>query len=468
VRGQLPDAGCTRIVSIDQTQDSNTIELTVWTTIDPLALCAQALTPFEQVVALDVSDLPAGKYTVRVGGIEQPLELPARDASQFKGMLVEALNARDYERLRGFMGESFMIGYWQSEGTSNRPEQAIEQLQLNLLSSASPITADPSKDLVALLGADPVTIVGPEVVDASPLFTTGWGPEGKDEAILFTAKRPNGDLYWYGLLFAKDGFAKAGPIVIEPVDSNAYPTSVNYVMAQQDLSIYSGPGESFGVVGQIFNGQIAKVTGTNVYGNWWRVVCPDNSAGSCWVPGHPAFTQPTTMPHDNQPPPTEPEPTDVEYVLALQDVFVRNGPGRQYGILGSLAEGQIAKVTGVSADGYWWRVICPDDSVGSCWVSASSDLTQPTTAPHADQPLPPGDPRSTDVKYVMAQQDAPIYGGPEAQYSIIGSIAAGQTALVTAVSADGNWWQVICPGDSVGNCWVSSNPAYTQPAQVPQ
>jgi uncharacterized protein YgiM (DUF1202 family) len=467
LRGQLPDAGCTTIASVDQSRNGNTIDLTVKTTTDPLALCAQALTPFEHIVPLDVRDLPAGKYNVRVSGIEQSFELPAHDATHFQAMLIEALNARDYERLKAFIGDSFMIGYWQSEGTSNTPEQAIEQLRLNLLASTSPITADPNKDLVALLGTDPVTIAGPDATEASPLFTSGWGQEGKDEAILFTAKRPNGHLYWYGLLFAKDGFAQAGPIVVEPIDSNAYPTSVQYVMAQQDLTIYNGPAESFPIVGQVFNGQIAKVTGTNVYGNWWRIACPDSSAGNCWVPGHPAFTLPTTMPHENYPPPVESEPTDVEYVLALKDVFIRNGPGRQYGIVSSLAEGQIAKVTGVSADGNWWRVICPDDTIGSCWVSASSNLTQPTTVPHSDQPLPPGDPRPTDVKYVMAQQDAPIHGGPEAQYSIIGSIAAGQTALVTAVSADGNWWQVICPDNSVGNCWVSANPAYTQPTQGP-
>jgi hypothetical protein len=38
-------------------------------------------------------------------------------------------------------------------------------------------------------------------------------------------------------------------------------------------------------------------------------------------------------------------------------------------------------VTGVSSDKGWWRVICPDNSVGSCWVTANPQLTQPTTAP---------------------------------------------------------------------------------------
>jgi hypothetical protein len=93
---------------------------------------------------------------------------------------------------------------------------------------------------------------------------------------------------------------------------------------------------------------------------------------------------------------------------------------------------------------------------------------QPTGEPHGNQPTPPGTAQATDVQFVLAQQDVPIYGGPEEQYSIIGTIAAGQTAKVTGVTADGSWWRVICPDDSVGDCWVSADPSFTQPAQAPQ
>jgi hypothetical protein len=92
---------------------------------------------------------------------------------------------------------------------------------------------------------------------------------------------------------------------------------------------------------------------------------------------------------------------------------------------------------------------------------------QPTAVPHENQPTPPGTAQGTDVQFVLAQQDVPIYGGPAEQYSVIGTIAAGQTAKVTGVSADGIWWRVICPDDSVGECWVSADPSFTQPAQAP-
>src|SRR5688500_9574799 len=174
VRGQLPDAGCTTIASVDQVRDGNTFKITLITTTDPLALCAQALTPFEEVVPLDSRDLPPGEYVVNVNGVEQSFELPAQNASNFEQMLVEALNARNYDVLKTLMGNPFMIGYWLSEVTSTTPEQAIEQLRMNLLNSSAPIVADPNNDMVALLGTDPVTIVGPDVIEASPLFTSGW------------------------------------------------------------------------------------------------------------------------------------------------------------------------------------------------------------------------------------------------------------------------------------------------------
>jgi hypothetical protein len=73
--------------------------------------------------------------------------------------------------------------------------------------------------------------------------------------------------------------------------------------------------------------------------------------------------------------------TGVQYIMAQSDVNIRSGPGTNYKVVGWVAGGQIAKVTGISSDKGWWRVICPDNSVGSCWVTANPQLTQPTTAP---------------------------------------------------------------------------------------
>lgn len=74
-------------------------------------------------------------------------------------------------------------------------------------------------------------------------------------------------------------------------------------------------------------------------------------------------------------------PTDVEFVTALETVRIRRGPGLSYHIVGHLRAGMTARVTGISHDGLWWQVLCPDDSAGSCWVSAAPSLTQPVKEP---------------------------------------------------------------------------------------
>jgi hypothetical protein len=410
LRGQLPDAGCTTIASIDQTHSGNIMELTIGTTTDLLALCAQALTPFERVVPLDVSDLPAGRYIVRVGGIEQSFDLPAGDAAHFKQSLLDALNARDYARLKELMGDSFMIGYWQSEGTSNTAEAAIEQLQLNLLNSSTPITADPNKDLVALLGADPVAIVGPDVIEASPLFTSGWGVEGKDEAILFTAERPDVSPYWYGLLFAKDGFAMLIPDAgsnppamplpgeqptpeREPVptisildvvkDSSVTIRTYDYP-ANVDFKVRMGFIGTKGIDGFVVDTVNSRKGGSftvtfeipeRLHGEKQIAIRLESQEGYYsynWFDNASSWSMQIS---------TDPLPTNVKYVIARKDVSIYSGPSKNYSILGSIAEDQTAQVTGVSLDGRWWQVVCPGNSVGNCWVSANPSLTRPTQAP---------------------------------------------------------------------------------------
>ncbi len=401
LRGQLPDSGCTAISGVDQVREGNTFRLTVntATTNDPAVSCLTVLTPFEQVVPLDVSNLQPGKYIVNVNGLEQSFEVPAGEVpaaslEQFRQVLVDALNARDYAKLKTLMEPSFTIAYWASDGSTISQAQAIEQLQRNLLNASSPIVADPDKDFVALLRSDPitagaveasfdcanksaeycVTIAGANPLKASPLFTSGWGAQGKDEAILFLAQRPNGELYWHGLFYAKDGFLKAEPtVVVQPVDTKAYATQVKYVQALEDVRMRSGPGTQFSIIGSIAAGQTGKVTGVNSNGSWWRVICPDGSLASCWVSAAGNLTRPADSPL----PDNTAYPTNVQYVMAQKDVNIYNGPSSQYSVVGFVAGGQTAKVTGVSADKNWWRVVCPAPVPGNCWVSADTSQTRP-------------------------------------------------------------------------------------------
>jgi hypothetical protein len=73
--------------------------------------------------------------------------------------------------------------------------------------------------------------------------------------------------------------------------------------------------------------------------------------------------------------------TPTGYILAQVDVPILNAPLSDSAEIGLIAGGQMARVTGASPDGAWWRVMCPDDTEGDCWVSADPALTVPTTPP---------------------------------------------------------------------------------------
>ena len=69
--------------------------------------------------------------------------------------------------------------------------------------------------------------------------------------------------------------------------------------------------------------------------------------------------------------------TEFRHALALMDVTLCQSPGDPCDPLGQILEGQVVSVTGVSGDGLWWRVMCPNDTIGECWVPADRQLMHP-------------------------------------------------------------------------------------------
>lgn len=89
--------------------------------------------------------------------------------------------------------------------------------------------------------------------------------------------------------------------------------------------------------------------------------------------------------------PSQAVETPVAFVLALQDLQMFNGPGETYAEIGGVFDGQTALVTGQSLDGAWWRVICPDETVGDCWVTADPAYTLPSNSQDTQGALPDPD-----------------------------------------------------------------------------
>ncbi len=99
------------------------------------------------------------------------------------------------------------MAFWQSQGMSLTPDEAVQHLQRNYIGAGTILTPDPNKDLNALLGgSNPYSIMGLDPSTSLALFVSGWGLDGKGEAILYVTRVANGSLYWHGVLIAPTGF----------------------------------------------------------------------------------------------------------------------------------------------------------------------------------------------------------------------------------------------------------------------
>lgn len=233
--GTLPDASCTTIESVKQEREGTTFRLTVVTQTDPLKRCAYALTPFTHEVVLDVDGLPAGTYTVMADEVTTTFELATSDADVFELQLQNALSSRDPAALQALMGPNFLMGYWRSEGSMVPAGEAAAQILATQLNPAATPVLGPLPDAV---GFDPASMVqNSDDRFAHAAFSSGWGVDGRGEALLVVARRPDGSLYFHSLLFARDGFSdgSSSTTCTAPVDVPAVNERVEYNEIAFDL-----------------------------------------------------------------------------------------------------------------------------------------------------------------------------------------------------------------------------------------
>lgn len=193
----------------------------------------------------------------------------------------------------------------------------------------------------------------------------------------------------------------AAPAVAAPTQSYGVPP---YAQALSNVNIRSGPGTGFPVIGAVYAGQIVQVLHVG-QGGWYQIACQSSGPVTCWITGSPHYVRalyslpgthpgcpgwpPSCTPPVPPPPPPPPSPCPgwpssctppsphPAFVQAQRTVNVRSGPGMGYHVMGQLAPWQVVQVTGVSRDGYWYRIVCPFFCPTECWVSSQSWLVRP-------------------------------------------------------------------------------------------
>jgi photosystem II stability/assembly factor-like uncharacterized protein len=206
---------------------------------------------------------------------------PCVSATDFAQTVVNNLNAKNFDAVKNMMGQTFGMGFWQSEGNSYSPDGAIQQLQTNYIGPSTQLVSNPSKDLNALLeGLNPYSIMGLDPTKSQALFVSGWGMDGKGEAILYVTKRPDGTYYFDSVLIAPTGFAPpASPVTLTG------PYAVVGVASTDVLNIRSAPGASNPSVGSFAPDAVNLMrtgpTASADNATWVEVQNPNGGTG--WV-----------------------------------------------------------------------------------------------------------------------------------------------------------------------------------------
>ena len=104
-------------------------------------------------------------------------------------------------------------------------------------------------------------------------------------------------------------------------------------------------------------------------------------------------------------------------------------------------------------------------------VITATPLAQATALPApisaTATPLPQIVLLPTNVQFALALENVNIRQGPATAYPVVGRLAAGQMAEVLHAT-DNGWWHVPCPSAEIaGDCFVSADPALTQPSGSP-
>jgi uncharacterized protein YraI len=152
------------------------------------------------------------------------------------------------------------------------------------------------------------------------------------------------------------------------------------VTIPDETTFYSGPGEAYDSVAVVYGGLTWPVTGVSEDELWWQLTCSDKRGESipeCWVSADPSVTTPAAVSEGT----TIVLATSVEQVksLAPAGLNLRAGPGLNHEVIALLPLGEVIGVTGVSEDGEWWRVLCPDNTPEPCWLSADPALSEQIT-----------------------------------------------------------------------------------------
>ena len=114
--------------------------------------------------------------------------LPCTNPADFSQTVVNTLNAKNFSAAKNLMGQTFGMAFWQSQGNSYSPDDAVVQLQ-SYIGANTVLVPDPNKDLNALMdGLNPYSIIGTRSIKFTGIvrLRLGSGWQGRSHPVCDT------------------------------------------------------------------------------------------------------------------------------------------------------------------------------------------------------------------------------------------------------------------------------------------
>ncbi len=168
-----------------------------------LSSCAQTIQPVTSNV-----NVPTPVTTDSAVGVDNPEIFT--DPESFLPALLQALTAHNTGKLQQWMTNPFLESTWRFNQSESSPDEAIYFLYADQLGTDNKLELVKDADLKTLMGGiDPLSIPGSELGVMYAYLVSGWGKDGRDEAILFVTMEPADSLKWHGWMQIKGGFSGA-------------------------------------------------------------------------------------------------------------------------------------------------------------------------------------------------------------------------------------------------------------------
>jgi len=266
-----------------------------------LSGCAQAIQP-----ATTNENVPTQVTTESVDAIDNP-DIFA-DPEFFLPALIQALSAHETGKLQQWMTDPFLESTWRFNQSEISSDEAIYFLYADQLGTENKLELVKEADLKTLMGGiDPLSIPGSESGVMYAYLVSGWGKDGRDEAILFITMEPADNLKWHGWMQIKGGFSGASIGGIQPYTDDALgfsmflPKDYEVLHPSDSEVMFLAPGEghpsddraSATIFVEPANGRTAEQVATAIAEDNKSVMGPGYTGGDITVmeiDGEPAYS----------------------------------------------------------------------------------------------------------------------------------------------------------------------------------